>query len=61
MLGLAGSPFLPWEDPVTATVYGGTADRVLLTIVDGHIRYRRDGEPADTDSARQVRAKMIGT
>jgi cytosine/adenosine deaminase-related metal-dependent hydrolase len=61
VVGLGGSPFLPWEDPVTATVYGGTADRVLLTVVDGQIRYRRDGEPADTESARLVRAKMIGT
>ena len=59
VIGLGGSAFLPWEDPVTAAVYGGTADRVLLTMVDGQIRYRRDGKPADTESARSVRAKMI--
>jgi 5-methylthioadenosine/S-adenosylhomocysteine deaminase len=57
--GLRGSAFLPWEDPVTAAVYGGTAERVLLTMVDGQIRFRRDGKPADTEPVRLVRAKMI--
>ena len=59
VLGLRGSAFLPWEDPVTAAVYGGTAERVLLTMVDGQIRFRRDGKPADTEPVRLVRAKMI--
>jgi cytosine/adenosine deaminase-related metal-dependent hydrolase len=59
VLDLAASPFLPWDDPVTAAVYGGTPQRVLLTMVDGRIRYSRDGQPADTESARLVRAKMI--
>jgi 5-methylthioadenosine/S-adenosylhomocysteine deaminase len=59
VVGLAGSAFLPWDDPVTAAVYGGTADRVLLTMVDGQIRFSRDGQPADTEPARLVRAKMI--
>jgi cytosine/adenosine deaminase-related metal-dependent hydrolase len=59
VLDLAGSPYLPWDDPVTAAVYGGTPERVLLTMVDGRIRYRRGGEPADTEPARAVRAKMI--
>ncbi len=59
VLDLSRSAFLPWEDPVTAAVYGGTADRVLITMVEGRIRYSRDGEPADTESARRVRAKMI--
>ncbi|MDX6547538.1 MAG: aminodeoxyfutalosine deaminase [Gaiellales bacterium] len=59
VLDLTGSPYLPWDDPVTAAVYGGTADRVLLTMVEGRLRYSRDGAPADTKSARAVRAKMI--
>jgi 5-methylthioadenosine/S-adenosylhomocysteine deaminase len=59
VLDLAGSPYLPWDDPVTAAVYGGTPERVLLTMVEGQIRYRRGGEPADTEPARVVRAKMI--
>ena len=26
VLSLAGSPFLPWEDPTTAVVFGGIVD-----------------------------------
>jgi cytosine/adenosine deaminase-related metal-dependent hydrolase len=59
VLDLEASSFLPWDDPVTAAVYGGTPQRVLLTMVDGRIRYSRDGPPADTEPARLVRAKMI--
>jgi hypothetical protein len=29
-------------------------------MVDGQIRYSRDGTAADTEPARRVRAKMIG-
>ena len=59
VLDLSGTPFLPWDDPITATVYGGSPTRVQLTMVDGQIRYRRDGGAADTEPARRVRAKMI--
>ena len=59
VLDLAGSPFLPWDDPVTAAVYGGSPDRVALTMVAGEIRYRR-GERA-LPSASAARAKMIDT
>jgi len=61
VLDLSGSPFVPWDDPVAATVFGGTPERVLLTIVDGQIRYCETGEPADTSAARAVRARMIET
>jgi cytosine/adenosine deaminase-related metal-dependent hydrolase len=57
VLDLAGSPFLPWEDPVTAAVYGGSPDRVALSVVAGEIRYRR-GERTPP-SASAARAKMI--
>jgi hypothetical protein len=40
-------------------VSGATPDRVLLTIVDGQIRFNRDGGGADTEPARRVRAKML--
>jgi 5-methylthioadenosine/S-adenosylhomocysteine deaminase len=43
VVSLAGSPFLPWEEPTTAVVYGGSPDRVLLTLVDGEIRYEEGG------------------
>jgi 5-methylthioadenosine/S-adenosylhomocysteine deaminase len=59
VVDLSATPFLPWEDPITAAVYGGKPDRVLLTIVDGQIRFNRDGGAADTEPARRVRAKML--
>ena len=57
VLDLTGSAFLPWDDPVTAVVYGGSPERVALTMVAGEIRYRR-GE-RDVLAATAARAKMI--
>ena len=57
MLDLSGSPFLPWDDPVTAAVYGGAPDRVALAVVAGEIRYRRGERIPPIASA--ARAKMI--
>ena len=57
VLDLTGSSFLPWDDPVTAAVYGGSCDRVALTMVDGEIRYRRGSDASPTATA--ARAKMI--
>jgi cytosine/adenosine deaminase-related metal-dependent hydrolase len=58
VLSLSGSPFLPWEDPVTATVLGGSPERVLATLVSGTIRYEKGGKTwheliADAHSARE--------
>ena len=57
VLDLTGSSFLPWDDPVTAAVYGGSCDRVALTMVSGEIRYRRGSHVPPTATA--ARAKMI--
>ena len=57
VLDMTGSAFLPWDDPVTAAVYGGSPERVALTMVAGEIRYRR-GE-RDVLAATAARAKMI--
>ena len=57
VLDLAGSPFLPWDDPVTAAVFGGAPERVALSVVAGEIRYRRGERTPPTASA--ARAKMI--
>jgi cytosine/adenosine deaminase-related metal-dependent hydrolase len=57
VLDLTGSSFLPWDDPVTAAVYGGSCDRVALTMVNGAIRYRRGSDVSPTAAA--ARAKMI--
>ncbi|HEY7258812.1 MAG TPA: amidohydrolase family protein [Gaiellales bacterium] len=57
VVDLTGSSLLPWDDPVTAAVYGGSCDRVALTMVDGEIRYRRGSHASPTATA--ARAKMI--
>jgi 5-methylthioadenosine/S-adenosylhomocysteine deaminase len=43
VVSLAGSPYLPWEDPAVAVVFGGGPDRVLLTLVAGEARYEKGG------------------
>jgi len=64
VVSLAGSPYHPVEDPAAAVVFGGSPDRVLETIVDGHTRYRKTEE----DQWREVRsiasaarARMLGS
>ena len=57
IVSLSGSPYLPWEDPAAAVVYGGAPDRVLTTLVDGEARYERGGSEwheliADASAAR---------
>jgi 5-methylthioadenosine/S-adenosylhomocysteine deaminase len=61
VLSLAGSPFLPWEDPVSATVLGGSPDRIVATLVDGDERYRKGGEEwrASTSAAQRARGRML--
>ena len=43
VVSLAGSAYLPWEDPALAVVFGGSPDRVLATFVDGEARYEKGG------------------
>jgi cytosine/adenosine deaminase-related metal-dependent hydrolase len=57
VLSFSGSPLVPWEDPVTATVLGGSPARVLATLVSGTTRYAKGGKTwheliADAHSAR---------
>ena len=59
VLDLNGSPFLPWDDPVTAAVFGGSPDRIVLSSTRGKIRYRRDAKLPINREAGAVRAKMI--
>jgi cytosine/adenosine deaminase-related metal-dependent hydrolase len=42
VVSLEGSPYLPWEDPATAVLWGGSPERVLTTVVRGEVRYERD-------------------
>jgi len=61
VVSLAGSPFLPWEDPTTAVVFGGSPDRVLLTLVDGEARYEKGGFewPELRRRASAARARLL--
>jgi cytosine/adenosine deaminase-related metal-dependent hydrolase len=43
VVSLAGSPYLPWEDPAAGVVFGGSPDRVIATFVDGEARYEKGG------------------
>ncbi len=61
VLSLADSPFVPWEDPVTAAVLGGSPTRVVATLVSGKSRYERGGESwlELIDAARNARGRLL--
>ncbi len=61
IVALAGSSYLPWEDPAAAVVYGGAPERVLATLVDGEARYERGGFEWHEliDAAHAARARML--
>ncbi len=63
VVGLAGSPYLPWEDPAAAVVFGGAPARILATLVAGEDRYRKGGEAWHelTDAAHRARATLLGS
>jgi 5-methylthioadenosine/S-adenosylhomocysteine deaminase len=62
VVSLADSPYVPWEDPAAAVVMGGSASKVLLTVVGGEVRY--DAETYSWQELRQrgieARAKLLG-
>jgi cytosine/adenosine deaminase-related metal-dependent hydrolase len=43
VVSMAGSSYLPWEDPAGAVILGGSPDRVVATYVDGEPRYEKGG------------------
>ena len=61
VVSLAASPFLPWEDPAAAVVFGGSPERVLATLVAGETRYERGGMAWHelTDAARSARKRLL--
>jgi cytosine/adenosine deaminase-related metal-dependent hydrolase len=63
VVSLAGSPYLPWEDPTVAVVFGGSPDRVQLTLVEGEERYEKGGFEWHElrRSAAAARARMLAT
>ena len=64
VLSLADSPYHPWEDAATAVVFGGSPERVLLTMTDGQTRYRKGGETWPRrklhSAAASARRRMLG-
>jgi len=61
VLSLADTSFLPWEDPVTATVLGGSPHGVVATLVSGKRRYEKGGKPwlELIDAARSARGRLL--
>jgi cytosine/adenosine deaminase-related metal-dependent hydrolase len=60
-VSLAASPYVPWEDPAAAVVFGGSPQRVLLTVVEGQVRYENGvtGWHELIDAAASVRGRML--
>jgi 5-methylthioadenosine/S-adenosylhomocysteine deaminase len=58
---LAGTPYVPWEDPAAAVVYGGGSPRIMATLVDGEVRYERGGFEWHelTDAASRARSLLL--
>jgi cytosine/adenosine deaminase-related metal-dependent hydrolase len=57
VLSLSETAFIPWEDPVTSSVLGGSPQGVVATLVSGQPRYEKGGKTwleliADARSAR---------
>jgi len=61
VLSLAETPFIPWEDPVTAAVLGGSPQHVVATLVSGETRYEKGGETwlELIDAARSARGRLL--
>ena len=61
ILSLGDSAFVPWEDPVTATVLGGSPASVVATLVSGQTRYEKGGKTwlELNDAARSARERLL--
>jgi 5-methylthioadenosine/S-adenosylhomocysteine deaminase len=61
VLSLSDTSFIPWEDPVTGAVLGGSPQRVVATLVSGKPRYEKGGKTwlELIDAARSARARLL--
>ena len=61
VLSLADTSFVPWEDPVTGAVLGGSPQRVVATLVSGKPRYEKGGKTwlELIDAARRARGRLL--
>lgn len=61
VVSLRGSPYFPVEDPSAAIVFGGSAERVLCTVVQGNAQYEKGVTEWHEliDVAGSARARML--
>jgi 5-methylthioadenosine/S-adenosylhomocysteine deaminase len=61
VVSLAQTPYVPWEDPAAAVVFGGSPQCVLATLVDGEERYRKEVFPWQRlrSDAASARSRML--
>jgi cytosine/adenosine deaminase-related metal-dependent hydrolase len=61
ILSLADTTLLPWEDPVTGAVLGGSPQSVVATLVSGRPRYEKGGKTwlELIDVARSARGRLL--
>ena len=61
VLSLAETSFIPWEDPVTGAVLGGSPHSVVATLVSGKTRYEKGGKTwlELIDAARSARSRLL--
>jgi cytosine/adenosine deaminase-related metal-dependent hydrolase len=61
VLSLADTSFIPWEDPVTGAVLGGSPQGVVATLVSGKPRYEKGGKAwlELIDAARSARGRLL--
>jgi cytosine/adenosine deaminase-related metal-dependent hydrolase len=61
VLSLADTTFIPWEDPVTGAVLGGSPQRVVATLVSGQPRYEKGGKTwlELIGAARNARSRLL--
>jgi cytosine/adenosine deaminase-related metal-dependent hydrolase len=61
VLSLGDSGFIPWEDPVTGAVLGGSPQGVIATLVSGEPRYEKGGKSwlELIDAARSARGRLL--
>jgi cytosine/adenosine deaminase-related metal-dependent hydrolase len=61
VLSLADTSFIPWEDPVTGAVLGGSSRGVVATLVSGKPRFEKGGKSwlELIDAARSARGRLL--
>ena len=61
VLSLSETAFIPWEDPVTGLVLGGSPQGVVATLVSGKPRYEKGGKTwlELIDAARSARGRLL--